>query len=258
MEGTFGDTPTGAVLIDEIDITGTVMTLYESEFTAPFDIANISLSARQAQGLWSSVMLDDFSTGSSVSQVDTDGDGINDDVDVDDDNDGILDEIEGSADTDGDGTINSLDLDSDGDGCNDVVEAGYGDIDGDGKVGSADAEYTDDGKVKNVTYKFESEIDDLDGNGTKDYLEKGSELSKTSDPSSVNVLEYSNVTFSAAGETIEDLGTISYNWQITTDNGATWVNISSYTSDNPSHPGKYSRETTTTVSYTHLTLPTKA
>ena len=158
-----------------------------------------------------------------------------------------MDEIEGSADTDGDGTINSLDLDSDGDGCNDVVEAGYGDIDGDGKVGSADAEYTDDGKVKNVTYKFESEIDDLDGNGTKDYLEKGSELSKTSDPSSVNVLEYSNVTFSAAGETIEDLGTISYNWQITTDNGATWVNISSYTSDNPSHPGKYSREATTTL-----------
>ena len=101
--------------------------------------------------------------------------------------------------------------------------------------------------MKNVTYKFESEIDDLDGNGTKDYLEKGSELSKTSDPSSVNVLEYSNVTFSAAGETIEDLGTISYNWQITTDNGATWVNISSYTSDNPSHPGKYSREATTTL-----------
>ena len=34
------------------------------------------------------------------------------------------------------------------------------------------AEYTDDGKVKNVTYKFESEIDDLDENGTKDYLRK--------------------------------------------------------------------------------------
>ena len=136
-------------------------------------------------------MVGKITVSAVTTTTDSDGDGVTDDVDVDDDNDGILDEIEGSADKDGDGTINSLDLDSDGDGCYDVVEAGYGDVDGDGKVGSADAEHTDDGKVKNVTYKFESEIDDLDGNGTKDYLEKGSELSKTSDPSSVNVLEYS-------------------------------------------------------------------
>ena len=86
--------------------------------------------------------------------TDTDGDGVFDDVDVDDDNDGILDAIEGSGDLDGDGIINSLDLDSDGDQCNDVVEAGYGDIDEDGLVGTSDADHTDDGKVKNVTYKF--------------------------------------------------------------------------------------------------------
>ena len=107
-------------------------------------------------------------TVNAVTGTDSDGDGVNDDTDVDDDNDGILDEIEGSGDTDGDGTINSLDLDSDGDGCNDVVEAGYVDGDNDGRAGVAPSEYTEDGKVKTVTYKFESEIDDLDGNGTKD------------------------------------------------------------------------------------------
>ncbi len=192
-------------------------------------------------------MVGKITVNAATSGTDTDGDGVNDDVDVDDDNDGILDAIEGEGDTDGDGIINRLDLDSDGDECNDVVEAGYGDIDGDGLVGTSDAEHTDDGKVKNVTYKFESEIDDLDGNGTKDYLEKGSDLSKTSDPSSVNVLEFTGVTFTSAGQTVDNLGTISYNWQITTDNGTVWKNISTYTSENPSHKGNYSDETTTTL-----------
>ena len=192
-------------------------------------------------------MVGKITVNAATSGTDTDGDGVNDDVDVDDDNDGILDAIEGEGDTDGDGIINRLVLDSDGDECNDVVEAGYGDIDGDGLVGTSDADHTDDGKVKNVTYKFESEIDDLDGNGTKDYLEKGSDLSKASDPSSVNVLEFTDVTFTSAGQTVDNLGTISYNWQITTDNGTVWKNISTYTSENPSHKGNYSDETTTTL-----------
>ena len=112
----------------------------------------------------------------TFTDFDSDGDGVNDDIDVDDDNDGILDTIEGDTDTDGDGTVNRLDLDSDGDNCFDVIESGYGDLDNpsDGKVGTEPTEYTDDGKVKNVVYKTESEIDDLDGNGTKDFLEKGS------------------------------------------------------------------------------------
>ena len=115
-----------------------------------------------------------------TSGTDSDNDGVADDVDVDDDNDGILDTIEGTDDTDGDGTINSLDLDSDGDGCNDVVEAGYVDGDNDGLAGVSPFEVTSDGKVKSVDYKTDSQIDDLDENGTKDFLEKGSELSKSS------------------------------------------------------------------------------
>ncbi|WP_405409760.1 gliding motility-associated C-terminal domain-containing protein [Maribacter sp. Asnod1-A12] len=56
-------------------------------------------------------------------RIDTDGDGVTDDVDLDDDNDGILDTVEGDLDFDGDSIINSLDLDSDNDGIPDNVEA---------------------------------------------------------------------------------------------------------------------------------------
>ena len=128
--------------------------------------------------------------------------------------------------------------------------------------------------------------DDLDENGTKDFLEKGSELSKSSDPSSVNVLEYTNVTFTSSGTTVNDLGTIKYSWQITSDDGETWTNVANYIADNTNHPGKYSDYDKTVlkidsvtaemtgfkyrllmqtpafkcdldaVSYTHLTLPT--
>gem|GEM_PF-1497835 len=55
--------------------------------------------------------------------VDTDGDGIPDNVDIDDDNDGILDVLEGDDDSDGDGFIDRLDIDSDNDGIPDNVEA---------------------------------------------------------------------------------------------------------------------------------------
>ena len=188
-----------------------------------------------------------------TSGVDSDDDGVDDDIDVDDDNDGILDEIEGDGDTDGDGTINRLDLDSDGDECNDVVEAGYIDGDNDGLAGESPFEVTADGKVKTVTYKDLSGIDDLDGNGTKDYLEKGSSLSKVADPASVNVLEFTNVTFTSSGATVGDLGTITYNWQITSDDGETWTNISNYITNNPTHPGTYSDYEKTTLKIDSVT-----
>ena len=120
-----------------------------------------------------------------------DGDGIDDDTDKDDDNDGITDEIEGGAltDTDGDGVPNRLDLDSDNDGCNDVIEAGYTDDDKDGIPGDADYSYTSEGLVIGIVYKGADDLDDLDGNGTKDYLERGTSLSKTADPSDANITD---------------------------------------------------------------------
>ncbi len=64
--------------------------------------------------------------------LDSDGDGIPDNIDIDDDNDGVLDSVENTAcnpssatcDSDGDGIPNRLDLDSDGDGCSDAFESG--------------------------------------------------------------------------------------------------------------------------------------
>ena len=187
---------------------------------------------------------------------DTDGDGVYDVDDLDDDNDGITDLLEGGddLDTDLDGLENRIDPDSDGDGCNDVVEAGYTDGDSDGIVGVAPYEYTAEGLVKNVTYKAFDDIDDLDANSTKDFLEKGSTLSKTVDPTSVSVLQYSKVTFVGGGSTVDNLGTIVYNWQITSDDGASWYNISTYTTDNPSHPGTYSGATNDTLNIDSVTI----
>ncbi len=64
--------------------------------------------------------------------VDTDGDGVANEVDPDDDNDGIsdIDEGGGLVDTDGDGAADSLDIDSDDDLIPDENESG--DTDGDG------------------------------------------------------------------------------------------------------------------------------
>ena len=187
----------------------------------------------------------DVTTSSAqlVANEDFDGDGVEDDVDLDDDNDGITDLLEGGdeLDTDGDGIPNRLDLDSDNDGCNDVVEAGYVDGDNDGIVGVAPYKYLDNGLVDGTQdYKEFSQIDDLDGNGTKDFLEKGTALSKTLDPVNVTTIEYSKVTFSGAGATIGNIGTITYAWQITTDGGDVWTNVSNYISNNPNHPGVYS------------------
>ena len=84
--------PTGAVLIDEIDITGTQMTLYESTFTAPFDIANISMSLRHATDVSSGIMADDFfvSLKDSGSFCDADNDGILNSLDTDSDMDVLM------------------------------------------------------------------------------------------------------------------------------------------------------------------------
>ncbi|MGB3142548.1 MAG: Ig-like domain-containing protein, partial [Maribacter sp.] len=57
--------------------------------------------------------------------IDSDGDGVPDDIDIDDDNDGIIDSIEGEQDDDNDGYVNRLDIDSDNDGLLDNYEAQY-------------------------------------------------------------------------------------------------------------------------------------
>ena len=108
---------------------------------------------------------------SSVCGTDTDGDGINDNVDLDDDNDGIVDVDEGddTVDTDNDGTPDYLDTDSDGDGCFDTFEAGFTDADEDGTVDGTG--FDADGKVTGGDgYGTPA---DTDSSGTADHLEAG-------------------------------------------------------------------------------------
>ncbi len=68
--------------------------------------------------------------------LDTDNDGITNDIDLDDDNDGLTDLFEGDGviDSDGDGIFDSLDLDSDGDGISDLLESRGMDVDNNGLV----------------------------------------------------------------------------------------------------------------------------
>ncbi len=89
----------------------------------------------------------------SQSAMDSDGDGLSDDIeieagtdpyDVDSDDDGVIDgrETAALADSDGDGFINALDPDSDNDGLNDGLEVGVAaaadDPDGEGPIKSTD------------------------------------------------------------------------------------------------------------------------
>ncbi|MFY0629682.1 MAG: T9SS type A sorting domain-containing protein [Flavobacteriaceae bacterium] len=135
--------------------------------------------------------------------IDTDGDGVGDDVDIDDDNDGILDINEDAlADGDFDGIINSLDIDSDDDGIPDNVEAqstigyippsgsgvGITDADGDGLDDQYDSNTSDistgasvglvavntDNITENNTDANPDYLDtDSDGDGTLDINENG-------------------------------------------------------------------------------------
>ena len=149
---------------------------------------------------------------------DNDRDRIPDVFDIDDDNDGILDIDESTGDTDSDGIINSFDLDSDGDGCLDVIEAGYDDGDGDGLLGLSDVEVDSLGKVISSSSGYSDPLD-RDGNGVKDFLEIGSEITILSNPFSVSIIETRNARYEI---NVQASGTIEYQWQYSEDNGINW------------------------------------
>ncbi|MGF1767340.1 S8 family serine peptidase, partial [Enterovibrio makurazakiensis] len=115
--------------------------------------------------------------------VDTDGDGILDDVDPDDDNDGVPDEEDAfpkdateTTDTDNDGIGNNADNDDDGDGVNDEDDwkpldpnEQY-DTDGDGIGNSVDDDDDNDGVLdEDDAFPLDdSETTDTDGDGVGD------------------------------------------------------------------------------------------
>jgi len=130
-------------------------------------------------------------TSGACTDVDTDGDGVNDATEVafgtdptkkDTDGDGIEDKPELTAkgasttsavDTDGDGTIDAKDLDSDGDGIPDKDE-GVADVDSDGNPNYRDTD--DDGDTiltkDEIADATQSKVtDDVDGDGKKNYYD---------------------------------------------------------------------------------------
>ena len=192
----------------------------------------------------------DDAYGTGLNPVDTDHDGIVDYLDLDSDNDGIYDLnesgsgatdsnldgiIDGNtfgtngladtlettpdssilnytvANTDGDTLYNYIDLDSDGDGCYDVIEAGFTDANNDGLLGATSPPLVNSLGI--VTSGFGYTIPNVN------YI-TAAPISITTQPVDVIVCELQSVTFTIVSNVVT-----SYQWQVTTDNGLTWTNI---------------------------------
>tara|TARA_B100001750_G_scaffold133631_1_gene106278 strand:+ start:14054 stop:17134 length:3081 start_codon:yes stop_codon:yes gene_type:complete len=138
-----------------------------------------------------------------VACVDTDGDGVNDNVDLDDDNDGILDTVEdpnidgdndpltNPYDSDGDGYPNHLDIDSDNDGIPDNVEAQT--TDGYIAPNNDDAQtYTDNSGV-NSAYPSGLTPVNTDGSDVEDYLDDDSDNDSVPDDNEGNDFNFDGI-----------------------------------------------------------------
>ena len=173
---------------------------------------------------------------------DNDRDRVPDVIDIDDDNDGILDIDETTGDTDGDGVINSFDLDSDGDGCLDVIEAGYDDGDVDGLLGLSEVTVDTLGRVISSTSGYDEPLD-REGNGVKDFLEKGSDITILSNPFSISIIETRNARYEIK---VQASGTLVFQWQYSGDGGITWLD----TEDDDVYSG--SKTSVLTLSLIHI------
>jgi hypothetical protein len=227
-----------------------------SNTSATFDIMNLNLIAGG-----NDFAIDDVSCKYKVN-CDYDGDGIPDKLDLDSDNDGIYDVVEagGAAiatgtingfadadqdglsdnvdnlnpgtgygayiggtklpnpDTDGDLIPDRADTDSDNDFCPDTKEAGMPDPDLDGKLGNSPVTIDARGRVTSAAGYTGTK--DINGDGVKDYVQKIPYI--TTQPADQTLcLPSGGATFSL---TATNTGG-TYQWQVSTDNGATWNNI---------------------------------
>jgi hypothetical protein len=197
---------------------------------------------------------DAYNTG--LTPVDFDNDGIVDYLDLDSDNDGIYDlnesgytltdansngVIDGTnfgvngwlntlettpdsgiiansvANTDGDLLNNYLDLDSDGDGCDDVIEAGYTDGNNDGILGNTAPPIVNpnNGVVTSGTGYV---------NPNSNYFIPAPIVISTQ-PVNKFSCELQGTTFTLTTST----PITTYQWQVSSDNGLTWTNITNNT-----------------------------
>jgi hypothetical protein len=169
--------------------------------------------------------------GNGLFPIDTDGDGVLNYVDLDSDNDGIYDSVETAIDTNGDGIGNYLTLDSDGDLCNDVIEAGFIDGNSDGLLGNGSIVVNSFGVVTNAPNGYTPP--------NSNYI-IGAPIAITAQPQNQFTCNTQNSSFTFTG-TVSD----SYQWQLSTNGGATWSVIF--------NSAVYSGATTTTLQITGAT-----
>lgn len=186
--------------------------------------------------------------GLGITAADTDNDGFPNYLDMDSDNDGIFDIIESGSpgngnntngitvipvgnngiannletnpdsgvlnytitDTDGDGIFNYLEIDSDNDGCFDVTEAGFMDDNNDGILGDSPVVIAGEGLVLSS-----SGYGVPNGNYTI-----AAPISISVQPQDVTTCELESAVF-----TLTSVAVDSYLWQLSTDNGNTWTNL---------------------------------
>lgn len=160
-----------------------------------------------------------------INNADQDRDGVLNSVDQDDDNDGIYDTLEDDGDTDVDGDLipNSLDLNSDNDGCFDVIEAGLDDANNDGIIGGATVTVDVDGLVTSSTMAY-LPPNDLNGDSVYDFLDIDYSPIVNEQPTSQTVIAGNNAVFSTIISNAD-----SFQWEMSTDLGATWEDLMSST-----------------------------
>ena len=229
-----------------------ILDLYEAQGQSSITLSNVDVNGDGID--------DVFSLGSIP--ADTDTDSVPNYLDLDSDNDGIhdLDEagftvtdadnngvIDGSnfgnnglfnpletsadsgivrpiyvlADTDADGIYNAIELDSDNDLCNDVIEAGYLDSNLDGLLGvtTPPTVNPNNGLVTSGTGY---------GNPNPDYITAAPIVINTQ-PQNSTACELQSVTFTISTNAVN-----TYQWQLSTDSGATWsliFNNATYSGD---------------------------
>ncbi len=209
--------------------------------------------------------------GLGITPSDIDQDGIPNYLDLDSDNDGIYDLVESGSNavdannngiidgapitfgvnglsdlvetspdsgtisyiltnTDGDTAPDFIDLDSDNDLCFDVIEAGFTDANNDGMLGNATPPTTNANGL-------------VTGNGgyttpNGNYI-ISAPITITTQPVDVTFCELQNTSFTIVSNTVD-----TYQWQLSTDNGVTWNNIT--------NNSMYSGATTATLNITSI------
>jgi len=246
---------------DKVDLDSdndTIIDFIEAQGSTPLSLSNIDSNSDGIDDVF----------GNGLSPANNDSDTVPNYLDLDSDNDGIFDIIESGSpgngtntsgisvitnsfgsngldnsletsidsgvlnysvlDTDADGIFNYLDADSDNDNCIDIIEAGFTDANADGIVGDENP----------ATFDSNYGLVILTSSGysvpNSNYITAAPIIISTQ-PQDAVACELESATFTINSNVVN-----SYQWQVSTDSGATWIDII----DNAT----YSGSSTTTLS----------